>query len=298
MEMLRLPDACDYVYISNIDTPNIEHKYMIYDITDDGYLIKSEDNPTDDSSLIKYLFRSEKWIVVNINKSSGKDKVSTDVYNKDKYNVRIEMNSDIREVRDIDAYEDQIIENILDRQFENAKILIDEYQSNIIPNIITTIVNRDTSIYESILCKDSIDEIIEILEWLKRNYLISYTWLIYYSIEESRYGVIEWILDQHIDLIQDRGIEDLRMIWDITNAFIIDEDDVKMMKLLSYFPGLFEMFDIIINDNSNSNNMKRMVDNPSNIIEYIESFKNIEAVNILEFLKSVPTKSVQIKHLN
>jgi hypothetical protein len=281
METLRLPKVGDFVFVSSLDKPEEEYKYIIAGVVDDGYHILPEGvAPEGNTSMIKYSFANEKWYVAGA--------AETHV-------ARIEKNPLIREnleQLDLSHHWKQITDSITDGRFEDAERYISEYQGNYIPQLLTVTYGTGENLYANLGIKYPAGEaeFFDALEWLKRNHFVDYAILLEEAVSTNRSDLIEWILRQTDEIVKMKSL-DIGQIWDLLDETVLFEDDPDILPLLSQFPGLFEGFDDVILGR------KTEPDDPSNMIEYMEK-EYPTATYIPEFLKSVPPKAVQSKHLS
>lgn len=301
METLRLPLVGDFVFVSGKggtgkggtgrgdtekgdtekDAPEVEKKYVVTHASDDGYHIlpsnppfSQESDPKDNTSMIKYQFLSQKWVV------HGEENI---------YNVRIEMNPSIRsehKLLDVNDTKSDILKGMKEGDYEKVDQAIREHQDYATLQLITQVSPHEDPIYEMLIRAEEngeMNDIIGALEWLKRNYFVDYFELLMEAILNGRNDIIEWILSQNVSLPL-MGTFDSDEAKEYVDERVIAEDDIVMMRLLSQFEGFFDAIN------------KELSKNDQDMVSFTEE-NYPESTQVLEFLKSVPTKAVQTKHL-
>ena len=257
--------------MSNNDTPEVENKYVVVLASDDGYYIfpTHPPFPQEKDLLIKYQFLSQRWVI------HGEENI---------YNVRIELNPSIRtEHKDLSIHDTKsnIFEGMKEGDYEKIKQAVREYQDYAALQLMTQISPHEDALYSDMITAEEngeMNNIIGALEWLKRNYLIDYHELLMEAILNGRHDIIEWILRQNVSLPQMRTFDVLEAK-KYVEEMVIEVDNVVMMRLLSQFEGFFD----VINDELSKAN--------HNMISFTED-NYPESTQVLEFLKSVPTKAV------
>jgi hypothetical protein len=271
MSVLRLPLIGDFIYVARLETPDAEQKYVVTGETDDGYHMAPEGmDPTNDVSMVKYRFKSKKWVVHLA---------------ENEFNVRIELNPELYD--SIFLLDSDIQHSIEKGRFVEAKENSDRLLSISDINVVTSRDapndEVDSPLYDDFMEKPNR---IDIFEWLKKNYVVDYPRYLDRAImfairdPDNYLDLFEWLLDQNVDWIKYSDRYYFCIIFDAISDNVIEDDYDDIFKVLMGIPGLIK-----VTEEKQKNN------------SYMEMAEYYKSTKILELLRAVPQKAVQVKHL-
>ncbi len=269
MSTLRLPLIGDFVYVSRPATPDIEQKFTVTGEVDDGYHIVPEGkDPINNTSMIKYRFPSKKWVVHQA---------------ENEFNVRIQLNPTLHDGA-CTPDKSLIMEDLKERRFDRVKESLDVYRSESDLELLSTMDRDGDSPYSQMLQSR---HRIDIFNWLQRNYIVNYIQLLWDAIlemlsdnpDEVSPDVLMWLLDQDIDWSKHYDDQDVYPVIASIYEEVLAEDRIDIFEWVARIPGLMETAE------------------KEHGMSFSEGAEIEEATKILELLRAVPQKSVQVKHL-
>lgn len=270
MSTIRLPKVGDSVYLSVSTNPDVEYKYVVTAETDDGYhIVPDGKDPTDNTSLIKYKFLRRKWVVHGA---------------EDTFDVRIQLNPDLytTDVTYTPMHEEDIERSLLEGDFDTVKDILEQFRNFFDVYLATGHYNwkleqqQDGYMYYSLIKSPNSENI---FEWLKRNYIVNYiTYLevAYAEAYEHNFDPFEWLVAQDYDWSKcdDPGITFDRLFDNVLEG---DRDDI--LAVLMRIPGLISAI-----EKDTGKTFEKVAEKDG-------------STKILELIRAVPTKAVQVKHL-